>query len=363
MISLLLVLAMGLAIVIPSAYLPLGMRATNGPEACCPAYRCYKYQVVNAYPHDRSAFTQGLAFEDGFLYEGTGLYGASTLRKVELESGAILQRRMLAANYFGEGITVFGDRIIQLTWRSGVGFVYDKDSFALLHAFNYSTEGWGITHDGKRLIMSDGTPTLRFLDPQTFEQVGRIRVFDTEGSVTGINELEYVKGQVYANIWPTERIAMISPRTGQVTGWIDLEDLGPHAGNNVLNGIAYDSEAERLFVTGKLWPQVFEIELILQSPGDFEPDGRVNMADFAMLAAAWLSSPEDANWNPACDISRLPDSIIDVLDLVVLAEYWLRDFHLLAYWKLDEAEGDIAHDSAADYDGTVNGTPAWAGLF
>jgi len=297
-----------------------------GSSMNCSAYRCYKYKVMNSYPHDQGAFTQGLVFEDGHLYEGTGLYGQSTLRKVDLESGTVSQRHNLPGNYFGEGITIFGNNIIQLTWKSRVGFVYDKASFMLLDQFDYLTEGWGITHDGKRLIMSDGTSTLHFLDPQTFKEAGRIEVFDTAGPVSRINELEYVKGQIYANIWLTDRIAMISPQTGKVTGWIELMGLGPQTGDMVLNGIAYDSEADRLFVTGKLWPEIFEIELVIQSPGDFEPDGHVNMADFAVLAAAWLSSPEDGNWNPICDISRLPDNVIDVLDLAVLAEHWLEEY-------------------------------------
>jgi len=297
-----------------------------GSSMNCSAYRCYKYKVMNSYPHDQGAFTQGLVFEDGHLYEGTGLYGQSTLRKVDLESGTVSQRYNLPGNYFGEGITIFGNNIIQLTWKSRVGFVYDKASFMLLDQFDYLTEGWGITHDGKRLIMSDGTSTLHFLDPQTFKEAGRIEVFDTAGPVPRINELEYVKGQIYANIWLTDRIAMISPQTGKVTGWIELMGLGPQAGDMVLNGIAYDSEADRLFVTGKLWPEIFEIELVIQSPGDFEPDGHVNMADFAVLATAWLSSPEEENWNPICDISRLPDNVIDVLDLAVLAEHWLEKY-------------------------------------
>ena len=229
----------------------------------------YTYNIVNTYPHDRSAFTQGLVFEDGFLYEGTGLYGQSTLRRVELETGDILQIRGLPDQFFGEGITIYGDKIIQLTWQSNVGFVYDKNSFELLQQFNYSTEGWGITHDGERLIMSDGTSKLHFLDPQTFEEIGQLAVFDDNGPVTRLNELEYVQGEIYANVWQTDRIARISPATGRVVGWIDLEgiltaeDLSEPV--DVLNGIAYDADTDRLFVTGKLWPKLFEIDLI--SPG------------------------------------------------------------------------------------------------
>ena len=226
----------------------------------------YSYNVVNTYPHDRSAFTQGLVFEDGVLYEGTGLNGRSTLRRVELETGEVLQIHELPAQFFGEGVTVYGNDIIQLTWQSHVGFVYDRDSFELLQEFNYSTQGWGITHDGERLIMSDGTATLYFLDPETFEEIGRVGVYDNDGSVNRLNELEYVQGEIYANVWQTNCIARIDPQTGQVVGWIELkglltpEDRGELV--DVLNGIAYDAENARLFVTGKLWPKLFEIELI-----------------------------------------------------------------------------------------------------
>ena len=226
----------------------------------------YSYSIVNTYPHDRDAFTEGLVFDDGFLYEGTGLLGRSTLRRVELETGDVLQIRELPAEFFGEGITIYGDRIIQLTWQSHVGFVYDKDSFELLQEFDYPTEGWGITHDGTQLIMSDGTSTLHCLDPQTFEEIGQLAVSDNNGPVTRLNELEYVQGEVYANVWQTDRIARISPETGEVVGWVDLEGLLTAEDRSqpvdVLNGIAYDAEANRLFVTGKLWPKLFEIELI-----------------------------------------------------------------------------------------------------
>jgi len=231
-----------------------------------PAAHDFNYEVVNAYPHDRGAFTQGLVFENGVLYEGTGLRGHSTLRRVELASGDALQIRQLPDRFFGEGITIFGERIIQLTWQSGGGFVYDKNSFELLEEFSYPTEGWGITHDGKRLIMSDGTSTLRFWDPGTFEEIGRIEVYDKDGPVTRLNELEYVRGKIYANVWKTDRIARIAPDTGEVIGWIELAGLlSPEDCSepvDVLNGIAYDADTDRLFVTGKLWPRLFEIELI-----------------------------------------------------------------------------------------------------
>jgi glutamine cyclotransferase len=203
-------------------------------------------------------------FENSVLYESTGLYGHSTLRRVELETGKILQLYPLSNQLFGEGITIFDDKIIQLTWRSNKGFVYDKHSFDLLQEFSYSTEGWGVTYNGSQLIMSDGTSTLYFLDPETFERTGQVEVYDV-GPVTRLNELEYIQGKIYANIWEEEKIAMIDPQTGKVQGWIDLSDiqhLGDQDSDNVLNGIAYDAEEDRLFVTGKRWSQLFEIELI-----------------------------------------------------------------------------------------------------
>jgi glutamine cyclotransferase len=237
--------------------------ATTTPT---PAAHIFTYQVVNAYPHDRNAFTQGLVFEDGVLYEGTGRQGYSTLRRVDLATGDVLQIRKLPDQVWGEGITIFGKRIIQLTWQSGVGFVYDKSSFELLEEFHYPTEGWGITHDEERLIMSDGTSTLRFLDPETFEEIGRIEVRDEDGPVTRLNELEYVQGEIYANVWKSDRIARIAPDTGEVIGWIELAGiLSPEdriEPVDVLNGIAYDAENDRLFVTGKLWPRLFEIERV-----------------------------------------------------------------------------------------------------
>ena len=228
--------------------------------------RTCTYKIINTFPHDREAFTQGLAFEDGVLYEGTGREGRSELRKIELETGSVLQTRKLPDEFFGEGITVYGDNIIQLTYLSNIGFVYKKDTFELLREFNYPTAGWGITNDGKHLIMSDGTLKLYFLDPKTFEQVRQIEVYDRGVSVWGLNELEYVKGQIYANVWPTERIARIVPETGRVLGWIDMKGLLTQQDYNrpvdVLNGIAYDKKNGRLFVTGKFWPKLFEIKLV-----------------------------------------------------------------------------------------------------
>jgi len=224
----------------------------------------YTYQILNMYSHDEDAFTQGLIFEDGIIYESTGRYGQSTLCSVELETGNIIQLYSLPDQFFGEGITIFDDKIIQLTWQSEKGFVYDKNSFELLQEFTYPTEGWGITHDGSRLIMSDGTATLIFLDPETFQKIGQVEVYDEE-PVARLNELEYIHGMVYANIWKEEKIAIINPQTGWVTGWIDLEGINEAENQNsssVLNGIAYDAEEDRLFVTGKMWSKLYEIELV-----------------------------------------------------------------------------------------------------
>jgi len=237
---------------------------TTSPAASAPIYT---YEVVNAYPHDPAAFTQGLFyFDDGVLYEGTGIRGRSTLRKVKLETGEVLQLYALPGHLFGEGITLYGEHIIQLTWQSHTGFVYDRATFDLLREFHYPGEGWGITHDGERLIVSDGTASLTFWDPESLEAIGQIEVHDVNGPVTRLNELEYVQGEIYANVWQTNRIARIDPTTGRVTGWIDLTGLlsleGYDKPVDVLNGIAYDAENDRLFVTGKLWPKLFEIRLV-----------------------------------------------------------------------------------------------------
>lgn len=226
----------------------------------------YTYKVVNIYPHDRSAFTEGLAFQDGVLYESTGLNGQSTLRRVEMETGRVLRRYNLPAQFFGEGMALYGNQIVQLTWQSHVGFVYDRDSFELQRTFTYSTEGWGLTCDGQQFIMSDGTAILHFLDPETFEEVRQVEVQDNGRPVLWLNELEYIAGEIYANVWQTDRIARIDPQSGRVTGWIDLTGLlGPEDQGqpvDVLNGIAYDAGQGRLFVTGKWWPKLFEIKLV-----------------------------------------------------------------------------------------------------
>jgi len=224
----------------------------------------YGYQVVRSYPHDRAAFTQGLIVRDGVFYEGTGLNGQSGIRKVKLETGEVLQLQPLGAEYFGEGITDWKGRIVQLTWQSEVGFVYDMKTFEPVTRWTYTGEGWGLTHDGTRLVMSDGSSQLRFIDPATFKETGRITVRDGGTPVERLNELEYVKGEIFANVWQTNRIARISPKDGRVTGWIDLAGLlspAERGGVDVLNGIAYDAAGDRLFVTGKLWPRVFEIKL------------------------------------------------------------------------------------------------------
>lgn len=225
----------------------------------------FGYKVVRSYPHDRGAFTQGLLYLDGVFYEGTGQLGQSSIRKVRVETGEVLQIRKTDEQYFGEGIVICDDRLIQLTWQHGLGFVYDRNTFEPKGTFKYSGEGWGLTHDGTRLIMSDGTPVLRFLDPKTLQQTGKLAVHDRGVPVDDLNELEYVKGEIFANVWQTQRVARISPKTGEVSGWIDLRGLlNPRdaVGVDVLNGIAYDAKGDRLFVTGKWWPRVFEIELI-----------------------------------------------------------------------------------------------------
>jgi glutamine cyclotransferase len=237
--------------------------------AAASALAADSYRVVHKYPHDRQAYTQGLIYEDGHLYESTGLNGRSSLRMVDLESGRVLQRADVPAQYFAEGLAAWGSNLIQLTWQSHVAFVYDRFSFRLLHTFHYDGEGWGLTQDGRDLIVSDGTATLRFFDPRTFHEVRRVVVKDRGVQVTQLNELEYVHGEIYANVWHTDRIARISPSTGRVLGWIDLAGLLPPGQVSdpeaVLNGIAYDAAHNRLFVTGKLWPRLFEIKVVPQA--------------------------------------------------------------------------------------------------
>jgi glutamine cyclotransferase len=236
------------------------------PEPRAPLY---SYKIVHVYPHNPTAFTQGLEFRDGFLYEGTGLNGKSSIRKVDLDTGKVLQETALDAEYFGEGITVLGERLLELTWRSHKGFEYDRKTFAALRTFDYPGEGWGLTNDGSRIYMSDGSSQIRVWDPASLMELRRLDVHDGTRSVESLNELEYVRNEIYANVWLTDRIARIDPADGHVTGWIDLSGLltqaEQEAGADVLNGIAYDAIRNRLFVTGKLWPKLFEIQLIRQS--------------------------------------------------------------------------------------------------
>ncbi len=250
------------AVVVFSISFVLSNNTNNEPTQHHEAYY-YTYEIVNIYPHDESAFTQGLVIEDGILYESTGLYGQSSLRRVDLETGKVTQLHSLSEAVFGEGITVFENKIIQLTWLNNIGFVYDKNSFDVLRQFEYSTEGWGITHNGSSLIMSDGTSTLYFLDPETLQIINQVDVYNNNGSVDMLNELEYING-VYANIWQEDTIVIINPQTGNVTGQIDLTGLKDlvNQNSNVLNGIAYDKNENRLFVTGKLWSKLFEIKIV-----------------------------------------------------------------------------------------------------
>ena len=223
------------------------------------------YRVVSSYPHDPKAFTQGLVFADGHLYESTGLEGRSSLRMVDLETGRVLQELPVPKPYFAEGLTAWGSKLVQLTWQSHIAFIYDRFSFRLVSTGKYVGEGWGLTTDGKALILSDGSAQLRFVDPQTFRESRRVTVKDHGRPVTRLNELEMVNGEIYANVWYSDRIARISPVSGKVLGWINLAGLLPESERSdpqaVLNGIAYDAEHDRLFVTGKLWPRLFEIKI------------------------------------------------------------------------------------------------------
>jgi glutaminyl-peptide cyclotransferase len=238
------------------------MFASQPPPERLPVYG---YRVVRSYPHDPTAFTQGLEYVDGVLYEGTGLNGSSSIRKVKLETGEVVQRRDVARAYFGEGITVWKTDLIQLTWQSNVAFVYDRQTFAPLRSFKYKGEGWGLTHDGTNLIMSDGSDELRVLDPATFAERRRIKVTAVGLPLRNLNELEFMKGEILANVWTTDSVARVSPDTGRVAGYIDLRGLLTPAEQrsvDVLNGIAYDEKNDRLFVTGKLWPKLFEIKIV-----------------------------------------------------------------------------------------------------
>jgi glutamine cyclotransferase len=235
------------------------------PWAPAPGTPIYGYRVLATFPHDPNAFTEGLVYFQGYLYEGTGLNGRSSIRQQNLTSGEVLRSVALPEQYFGEGVTILGERVYQLTWQSNVGFVYDLN-FTPVRNFSYVTEGWGLTNNGSHLIMSDGTANLYFLDPGNLTVVEYVQVRDGTSPVTQLNELEYVNGEVWANVWKTDLVARISPATGSVLGWIDISGLLSPAERlrpvDVLNGIAYDAASDRLLVTGKLWPTIFQIELV-----------------------------------------------------------------------------------------------------
>jgi glutaminyl-peptide cyclotransferase len=241
----------------------LQLGPTRAAQVSAPAL--YGYRVINAYPHDPQAYTQGLIYRDGFLFESTGLNGRSTLRKVKLETGEVVRQLPIDSTYFAEGLTDWNEHLVQLTWQSHLGFLYDLATFKMQRTFRYSGEGWGLTHDRTSLIMSDGSENLRFLDPETMREIRHVSVRDGSLAVKDLNELEYVRQEIFANIWQTDRIARIAPASGRVIGWIDARGLLSQAqrGNPdaVLNGIAYDEVHDRLFVTGKLWPKLFEIRL------------------------------------------------------------------------------------------------------
>jgi glutaminyl-peptide cyclotransferase len=225
----------------------------------------YSYEVVASYPHDTAAYTQGLVFRDGLLYESTGQYDKSTLRRVELKKGKVKKKIEVPGQYFAEGMTILNDKIYQVTWQSEKGFIYDLKDFKLEREFTYQGEGWGLTNDGQFLILSDGTNQLRFLEPQTFQVTRTVSVFDDKQPLGNLNELEYIRGEIYANVWKTDRIVRLDPQTGRILAWVDLTGLRPEEtlnnGENVLNGIAFDEEHDRLYVTGKRWPKIFEIRL------------------------------------------------------------------------------------------------------
>ncbi|MBL8188299.1 MAG: glutaminyl-peptide cyclotransferase [Acidobacteria bacterium] len=225
----------------------------------------FNYEVINTYPHDPAAFTQGLVYHQGFLYESTGLNGRSSLRRVELTTGQVLKNVAVDSIHFAEGLALFNNRLYQLTWQTQTAFVYDLDSFAPLKTFGYSGEGWGLTTNGQSLMMSNGSNQIRFLDPETFQIQRTISVTDNDRPVNMLNELEFIKGEIFANIWLADRIARIDPASGRVTGWINLAGLLSSEERNradVLNGIAYDETGDRLFITGKLWPKLFQIKLV-----------------------------------------------------------------------------------------------------
>jgi glutamine cyclotransferase len=224
-----------------------------------------EWEIVNSYPHDPEAFLQGLVWYDNGFYEGTGLYGQSSLRRVEFPSGKVLKKIDIAKEFFGEGIAVVNNHIIQLTWQSHKGFVYDRETFTKISEFTYPTEGWGLTYDGKNLILSDGSSSLFFLDPETFQTVRKLDVTMNGTPLPRLNELEYIDGEIWSNVWQTDRIVRINPTSGQVTSFLDMTGIltrQNRTGNeDVLNGIAYDAQQKRIFISGKQWPKIFEIKL------------------------------------------------------------------------------------------------------
>jgi glutaminyl-peptide cyclotransferase len=262
-LALLAILGLGLlGVYLSKLPFPSVPNASPTPTASSNQPKTYTYTVMNTYPHNTSAFTEGLVFDKGVLYESTGLNGASSIRRVNLITGAVLQQVNLAEQYFGEGIAIVNDSVIQLTWQSGLGFIYDKNTLTLKGNFTFVGEGWGLTYDGNRLIMSNGSSTLTILDPATFKQTGAVNVDDNGKALTNLNELEYVNGDIYANIWMQQKIAIINPQTGQVKGYIDLSGIyQPQGLDDVLNGIAFDQTTGRLFVTGKNWPNLYEITI------------------------------------------------------------------------------------------------------
>jgi len=257
-------LKVSIGLLLLAATLSFALYSTNA-QTTSAATPIYGYKVVRTYPHDPTAFTEGLFYLDGALYESTGLNNRSSIRKVNLESGKVIQQKAVSSEYFGEGIVNWGPDLLQLTWKSQIGFVYDRATFSVKRRFSYTGEGWALTKDSARIIMSDGTATLRFLDPQTQKQTGKLNVTDRGRPVTNLNELEYINGEIWANIWQTDRIARISPFNGNVAAWIDMKGLltaTEKASADVLNGIAYDPATNRTFVTGKFWPKLFEIKLV-----------------------------------------------------------------------------------------------------
>lgn len=250
------------ALLMTSTHGRVSLSAGTAPEL---AARRLGYEVINEYPHDPKAFLQGLVWNDGALYESTGLYGESTLRRVELETGRILKSTHLPANLFGEGLAVVGERLVQLTWQSKLGLVYDRNSFSVVKRFTYNTEGWGLAYDGKMLVMSDGTDVLTYLDPANYRPVRTVRVRMNGRPLDFLNELEFIDGAIWANVWMTDMIVCIDPESGRVHSYLDLKGILPagrrKGDENVLNGIAYDAGKKRIFVGGKLWPLIFEIRV------------------------------------------------------------------------------------------------------